>query len=87
MAGVPPSRVPKSAPALYHVFAQARIDARAFKLALYGFLISAPLSHALVGRLQKFFAGKTGLGAKIGQILASNLLVAPIQTAGALRHL
>ena len=34
-------------------------------------------------QLQKRFAGKTGPAAKIGQILASNLLVAPIQVVGA----
>lgn len=43
-------------------------------------MVSAPISHFLVGLLQKAFAGKTGTGAKIGQIVASNLLVAPIQT-------
>jgi hypothetical protein len=32
--------------------------------------------------MQKAFAGRTGTGAKIGQLLASNLLVAPVQTAG-----
>lgn len=47
-----------------------------------GGLISAPLGHVLVGTLQKAFAGRTGKWAKFGQILASNLLVAPIQTVG-----
>jgi peroxisomal membrane protein 2 len=50
-------------------------------MALYGFFISAPLGHFLVGALQKAFAGKTGTAAKIGQIVASNLLIAPIQAA------
>ncbi|KAG1757717.1 hypothetical protein EDB19DRAFT_1658670 [Suillus lakei] len=34
--------------------------------------------HLLVGLLQKAFAGKTGLKARLGQLLASNLLIAPI---------
>jgi len=55
---------------------------KAVKMAIYGFLISAPLGHFLVGTLQKAFAGKKGTGAKIGQILASNLLIAPIQASG-----
>ena len=32
--------------------------------------------------LQRAFAGKTGARAKLGQILASNLLVAPVQASG-----
>lgn len=51
-------------------------------MALYGFLVSAPLGHVLVTALQRAFAGKTSTGAKVAQILASNLLVAPIQTVG-----
>ena len=65
-----------------HVLARAHVDVKALKMGIYGFLISAPLGHFLVGTLQKAFAGKTGVGAKIGQILASNLLIAPIQAAG-----
>ena len=61
------------------MLARARVDARAFKMALYGFVVSAPLSHVLVGELQKAFAGRTGRAAKIGQVLASNLIVSPIQ--------
>ena len=60
----------------------AHIDIKAVKMALYGFLVSAPLSHFLVSQLQKAFAGKTSGAAKLGQILANNLIVAPIQTAG-----
>lgn len=55
---------------------------RAVKMAIYGFCVSAPLSHFLVGQLQKAFAGKTGLKAKLTQLIANNLLVAPIQTSG-----
>jgi len=51
-------------------------------MAVYGFLVSAPLSHFLIGLLQKAFAGKTSPQAKIGQILASNLLISPIQATG-----
>jgi hypothetical protein len=63
--------------------ARARIDSKAFKMALYGIFVSAPLGHLLVGLLQKAFAGKTGLKARLGQLLASNLLIAPIQVTGA----
>jgi len=52
-------------------------------MALYGFFVSAPLGHFLVGLLQRAFAGKTGLKARLAQLLASNLLIAPIQTTGA----
>ncbi|RAL68451.1 hypothetical protein DID88_007180 [Monilinia fructigena] len=49
------------------------------KMAAYGAFISAPLGHVLIGILQKLFAGRTSLKAKILQILLSNLVVAPIQ--------
>jgi peroxisomal membrane protein 2 len=52
---------------------------RAVKIALYGLLVSGPLSHVLVGELQKAFAGKTGRASKLGQIFASNLIISPIQ--------
>lgn len=51
-------------------------------MGLYGLLVSAPLSHVLIGSLQRLFAGQTGAKAKILQILATNLVVSPIQTAG-----
>lgn len=51
-------------------------------MACYGFFVSAPLGHLLVGRLQKAFAGQTGTKAKILQILASNLITAPVQITG-----
>ncbi|QRW04933.1 integral membrane protein, Mpv17/pmp22 family protein [Ceratobasidium sp. AG-Ba] len=60
---------------------RSKIDARALKLAIYGFFISAPMGHFFVGLLQRAFAGRTSAGAKIAQILASNLIVAPIQCA------
>lgn len=82
IAHAPPQRPPKSAPRLLHALADARIDARALKMAAYGFLVSAPLGHLLVSILQRAFAGKTGPRARIGQILASNLFFAPIQGSG-----
>lgn len=50
-------------------------SARVPKMLLYGMFISAPLGHFLVGILQKIFAGRTSLKAKILQILVSNLVV------------
>ncbi|CAC9887219.1 unnamed protein product [Aureobasidium pullulans] len=49
------------------------------KMALYGAFVSAPLGHVLINILQKAFAGRTSLKAKILQILASNLIISPIQ--------
>ncbi|KAK1147136.1 hypothetical protein N8T08_001875 [Aspergillus melleus] len=56
-------------------------SARVPKMLLYGMFISAPLGHFLVGILQKIFAGRTSLKAKVLQILVSNLVVSPIQNA------
>lgn len=47
------------------------------KMAVYGAFISAPLGHFLVSILQRAFAGRTSLRAKILQIIVSNLLVSP----------
>ena len=79
LASVPVRKPAKDASLYTHVLARAKVDARAFKMALYGFVVSAPLSHVLVGKLQKAFAGKTGRAAKLGQLLASSLIVSPIQ--------
>ncbi|KZT30692.1 hypothetical protein NEOLEDRAFT_1082962 [Neolentinus lepideus HHB14362 ss-1] len=81
LAGVPVQKPSPDAPVYRQLLARSKIDAKAVKMAIYGFFISAPMSHYLVGALQKAFAGKTSTAAKIGQILASNLLVAPIQTS------
>ncbi|KAG8734015.1 hypothetical protein FRC11_013501 [Ceratobasidium sp. 423] len=81
LARVPSSRPSKDAPAYAHALAAAKVDMRALKLSMYGFFISAPMNHFFVGLLQRAFAGRTGMGAKIAQILASNLIVAPIQCA------
>src|ERR1700709_1937033 len=48
------------------------------KMAAYGAFISAPLGHVLISILQKLFAGRTSLKAKILQILVSNLIVSSI---------
>lgn len=45
------------------------------KMAAYGAFVSAPLGHVLISILQKVFAGRTSLKAKILQILFSNLIV------------
>lgn len=51
------------------------ISSRVPKMAVYGAFISAPLGHVLITLLQKVFAGRTSLKAKILQILVSNLIV------------
>ncbi|KAH9858207.1 hypothetical protein C2E23DRAFT_803091 [Lenzites betulinus] len=79
LAGAPPPRVARDAPFLVHLLARAQVSSKAFKMAAYGFLISAPMSHTLVNALQRVFAGKSGLGARVGMLLASQLVVAPIQ--------
>jgi len=78
IAGVPAQRPAKDAPSILHILAALNIDLKALKMAIYGFLVSAPMGHYLTGALQKAFAGKTGTGAKIGQILANSLLISPI---------
>ncbi|EAU92685.1 hypothetical protein CC1G_01730 [Coprinopsis cinerea okayama7 len=80
LAGVP-ARPSKGSPALVRSLQSVHVDLKAVKMALYGFLVSAPLSHVLVSQLQKAFAGKDSPAAKLGQIVANNLLVAPIQTS------
>ncbi|KAI0721228.1 hypothetical protein C8T65DRAFT_631060 [Cerioporus squamosus] len=72
LAGTPPPRVAKDAPLLVHALARAQ-------MAAYGAFVSAPVSHTLVNALQRVFAGRTGLQARLGMLLASQLVVAPIQ--------
>ncbi|KAK7059091.1 hypothetical protein VNI00_001715 [Paramarasmius palmivorus] len=79
IARTPYRRVRRTAPLYDHLLSLARIDTKSLKMALYGFFVSAPLGHFLVGALQKVFAGKTGAKARVGQILANNLIVSPIQ--------
>ena len=51
------------------------VSSRVPKMAVYGAFVSAPLGHLLISLLQKLFAGRTSLKAKILQILVSNLIV------------
>ncbi|ORY76024.1 hypothetical protein BCR37DRAFT_166568 [Protomyces lactucae-debilis] len=55
------------------------VSDRVPKMMAYGAFVSAPLSHFLVTTLQKVFEGKTTTKDKILQIIASNLIVSPIQ--------
>jgi len=80
LAGVSPRPTSKATPPIERALALVRADKVSVQLALYGFTVSAPLSHFLSNVLAKVFAGKTGLKAKLGMILASNLIVAPINT-------
>jgi peroxisomal membrane protein 2 len=77
-----PANVSKGASAMVRSLQSVHFNAKAVKMAIYGFLISAPMSHMLVGLLQKAFAGKTSLRARVAQIIANNLLVSPIQASG-----
>lgn len=65
-----------------HLLARAQVTSKAFKMVAYGALVSAPLSHALINALQKVFAGQTGLKGRVGMLLATQLVVAPIQIFG-----
>lgn len=51
------------------------------KMAANGAFVMAPVGHVLITILQKLFAGRTSLKAKILQILVSNLFIAPIQNS------
>jgi len=55
------------------------VSSKAWKMAIYGAFVSAPMGHFLIGTLQKSFAGKTSKLARFGQVLASNIFVAPVQ--------
>lgn len=50
-------------------------------MALFGFLVSAPLGHAMVKTMHRIFAGRTGATAKFGMLATSMLVIAPIQIA------
>jgi peroxisomal membrane protein 2 len=81
IAGVPTPKLHPTAGPLEHLLAASKINAKAFKLALFGFLVSAPLGHTMVKTMQKFFAGRTGPGAKLGMLATTLLVIAPIQIA------
>jgi len=66
LAGVPVRKPAQNAPFIGHLLARGHIKVKAAKMALYGFLVSAPLSHYLIGLLQRAFAGKAGKGCKAG---------------------
>lgn len=51
------------------------------KMAANGAFIMAPVGHVLITLLQKLFAGRTSLKAKILQILVSNLFVSITRTS------
>jgi len=80
LAGVPPSKSSKYASPIVQSLAAVHINTKTLKMAAYGAFISAPVSHYLVGILQRIFAGKTGQSARAAQILCSNIFIAPIQT-------
>ncbi|KAF9650035.1 hypothetical protein BDM02DRAFT_1525007 [Thelephora ganbajun] len=81
LAGVPTRKVHPSAGPLEHLLAVSKVNAKAFKMGLFGFLVSAPLGHVLVKTMHKFFAGRSGPAAKLGMLATSLLVIAPIQIA------
>ncbi|KAI8841684.1 hypothetical protein BC829DRAFT_376539 [Chytridium lagenaria] len=58
-----------------------KVDSKAAKMAAYGFFISGPLGHHLYAILEKVFEGKTGAGWSVAKLIATNLVVAPIQNS------
>lgn len=79
LAGVPPKRVSKDAPFYEKLAARLKLDSRALKMFVYGFFVSAPLSHFTTGVLQRVFAGRTNTFAgKLLQVLASLVFQAPL---------
>lgn len=58
---------------------ESYFSSRVLKMALYGALVSGPLSHYLIDLVQKAFRrSKKGWASNISQIVAINLLVNPI---------
>lgn len=56
------------------------------KMAANGAFIMAPVGHVLIKILQKIFANRTSMKAKILQILFSNLFVSCASSPNAPRH-
>ena len=81
LAGVRPA-AGKGASATAQALAVVRADATSLKLGLYGALVAGPLGHLLSSALARAFAGRTSARARLGMLLANNLLVAPINTVG-----
>ncbi|KAI8056019.1 hypothetical protein BDF22DRAFT_673277 [Syncephalis plumigaleata] len=54
------------------------VDKRVVNMALYGFLISGPLNHALYDILNRIIAGRKDIRYAIAQLLAANLIISPI---------
>jgi len=81
LAGVPTPKFHPSSGPLEHLFAASKINAKAFKMALFGFLVSAPLGHTMIKTVHRIFAGRTGPSAKLGMLATTMLVVAPIQIA------
>ncbi|KZT61493.1 hypothetical protein CALCODRAFT_491318 [Calocera cornea HHB12733] len=77
----PSPTVSRLSPELAYLLARLHVSPRALKLALYGFLVSAPMGHFLVLMITKAFSGMQGAKARVGQILMSNLVAAPIQVS------
>lgn len=59
------------------------LSSRVPKMMVYGAFVAAPLGHLLIKILQKTFAGRTSLRAKIIQIIVSNLIVSGLQSHAA----
>lgn len=57
------------------------ISERVPKMMIYGAFVSAPISHVLVTTLQKLFEGRTTPRDKLLQIIASLMIVSPIQNS------
>ncbi|CAO1637441.1 unnamed protein product [Parajaminaea phylloscopi] len=84
LAGIP-TATPKAASSpsgplssLQAILASVGINDRALKMFVYGWAISAPMGHVLVGALQKAFAGRNSAKDKIAQIIVSQLTVTVI---------
>ncbi|CAG8473800.1 8101_t:CDS:2 [Paraglomus occultum] len=62
-----------------HIGNYAGLDEKVVKMALYGFFISGPLNHVMFETLNRAFKGRTGAGAKLLQIVVSQIIITPIQ--------
>lgn len=60
------------------VLKELGVSTKALQMATYGALISAPLSHFFTGFFQRLFKGRTGLAARLGQIVLMQVIQSPI---------